>query len=100
MLETLLNEIHAGGTHGTMQPAALAARMGVSPELVVMMLEDLERMGKLRRADAAGVPSVDSTLSEAVVSAGGCEETACGGCPVASMCAPKGKGKGRVWMVK
>ncbi len=78
MLETLLNEIHAGGT---LQPAALAKRLQISPALVQMMLEDLERMGKLSRVDTE------------------CGSN-CGGCAVAELCAPKGAGKGRVWMVK
>ena len=46
-----------------------------------MMLEDLERMGKLSRVDTE------------------CGSN-CGGCAVAELCAPKGAGKGRVWMVK
>ncbi len=78
MLEKLLNEIRVGST---LQPAQLAARLQVSPAMVEMMLEDLQRMGRLARVDAECA-------------------SACGGCPVADMCMPKGDGKGRVWMVK
>jgi hypothetical protein len=102
MLETLLNEIRAGGTRsgGTVQPALLAARMKVSTTMVVMMLEDLERMGRLARADASAIADAPAGAGEAGLTGEACEETACGGCPVASMCAPKGQGKGRVWVVK
>ena len=78
MLEKLISEVRAGGT---LQTGELAARLRVSPAMVRMMLEDLERMGKLARVETE------------------CG-TACGGCPVKNMCAPKGDGKGRVWMVK
>ncbi len=78
MLEKLISEIR---NSGTVQPATLAARLQVSPAMVQMMLEDLERMGKLSRIDTE------------------CGST-CGGCPVANLCAPKENGKGRVWMVK
>lgn len=78
MLERLIREVRTGGT---LQPAALAARLRVSPAMVQMMLEDLERMGRLARVETdCGA--------------------ACGGCPVANMCVPRGDGKGRVWMVK
>jgi hypothetical protein len=78
MLEKLISEIRRGGT---LQPAELAARLQVSLAMVQMMLEDLERMGKLARVSAD------------------CGAT-CGGCPVSDMCLPEGDGKGRVWMVK
>ncbi len=78
MLERLINEMRKGRT---VQPAELAARLQVSPAMVEMMLEDLERMGRLERVktECAG---------------------ACGGCSVADLCMPKGDGRGRIWMVK
>jgi len=48
---------------------------------VQAVLEVLERMGRLVKVETE------------------CG-TACGGCPVRNLCAPKGDGKGRVWMVK
>ena len=78
MLEKLISEMHRGGT---LQPSELAARLRVSPAMVEMMLEDLERMGKLARVETA------------------CGSN-CGGCAVANMCVSKGNEKGRVWMVK
>lgn len=78
MLERLIGEMRAGGT---VQAVELAARLQVSPVMVQMMLENLERMGRLVKIETE------------------CG-TACGGCPVRNLCAPKGDGKGRVWMVK
>jgi predicted ArsR family transcriptional regulator len=78
MLEQLISEIRAGGT---VRASELAARLQVSPVMVQMILENLERMGRLVQVET------------------GCG-TACGGCPVKNLCAPKGDGKGRVWMVK
>ncbi len=79
MLEKLLGEIRTGKT---LQPAQLAARLQVSPAMVQMMLEDLERMGRLSRIDAE------------------CGSGACGGCPAVGMCLPQGGDKGRVWVLK
>ncbi len=77
MLERLLAELRSGGT---LPPAILAARLGVSTGMVEMMLEDLERRGMLRRLnDQCG--------------------SACNSCPVATSCAPHGGGKARVWML-
>ncbi len=41
MLEKLLSEIHAGGT---LETGVLAARLGISPQLVTAMLEHLQRL--------------------------------------------------------
>ncbi len=78
MLERLLAEIR---NNGTLQPAALAARLNISRGLVLVMLEDLERMGVLTRINT------------------GCAEP-CGGCPVADSCAPHGQAQGRIWMLR
>ncbi len=76
MLEKLLDEIRSGGT---LQPAALAARLNVSPGLVEMMLEDLERRGLLTQVNAS------------------CSEP-CGGCPLVGECAITNP-QGRMWML-
>jgi hypothetical protein len=77
MLERLLEEIRRGGT---LPPAVLAARLGESTGMVEMMLEDLERRGRLRRLDNQ------------------CG-SACGGCSVADSCLPNGGAKSKVWML-
>ncbi len=77
MLEKLLDEIRGGGT---LQPAALAARLKVSPGLVEMMLEDLERRGMLVQVNAS------------------CGEP-CGGCPLVGECGVTNP-QGRMWMLK
>ncbi len=76
MLEKLLNEIENGGT---LQPAALADRLNITIGLVEMMLEDLERRGKL------------------VQVATECSEP-CGGCPLVGECAITSP-QGRMWML-
>ncbi|RPJ39425.1 MAG: hypothetical protein EHM21_15705 [Chloroflexi bacterium] len=76
MLEKLLNEIRAGGT---LQPAALAARLNVSAGMVEMMLEDLARRGLLAQVNAA------------------CKEP-CGGCPLVGDCAVTSP-QGRMWVL-
>lgn len=76
MLEKLLSEVQAGGT---LQPAALAAKLGVSAGLVEMMLEDLERRGLLAQ--------VTTNCSEP-----------CGGCPLVGECAINSP-QGRMWML-
>lgn len=77
MLEELIREIQSGRT---VQPAELASRLHISPVMVQMMLEDLERMGKLAPLQ------MDCAAS-------------CGGCPAATMCLPKGRDKARIWRV-
>ena len=76
MLETLLAEIRKGGT---LQPAGLAARLQVSPALIEMMLEDLERRGLVAQVNPA------------------CSEP-CGGCPMVGDCGVTGT-NGRMWML-
>jgi hypothetical protein len=77
MLEKLLVEIQSGGT---LQPAALAARLKVSLGLVQMMLEDLERMGRLTRVTSDCASS-------------------CGGCSLTDTCGTQGPAAGKVWML-
>jgi Mn-dependent DtxR family transcriptional regulator len=77
MLEKLWNEIRTGGT---LQPAALAARLNVSVSLVEMMLEDLERRGLLSQLNS------------------GCTST-CHGCSLADSCSSSAP-QGRMWMMK
>ncbi len=76
MIEKLLSAIRSGGT---VQPAALAARLNVSPGLVEMMLEDLERRGLLVQVNTQ------------------CGEP-CGGCPLVGECAVTNP-QGRMWML-
>ncbi len=78
MLESLLQEIRNGGT---LQPAALAGKLGVNVAMIEMMLEDLERRGLL------------SQLND------GCSTAACHGCAIAESCSSCGP-KGRLWMWK
>lgn len=68
MLNRLLDLLRSGGTH---RVADLARELGTTPELVEMMLEDLCRMGYLKRT------------------AGGCGGK-CAACPVAGLCAVGG----------
>lgn len=77
MLEQLLAEIRQGGM---LPPKTLAERLNVSPIMVEMMLEDLERRGLLRQLDL------------------GCA-TSCSGCAAANLCTGKGSEKSRVWML-
>ena len=76
MLEKLLTEIRSGGT---LQPAALAARLNISLGLVEMMLEDLEHRG---------------LIAQVVTN---CSEP-CGGCPLVGECAITSP-QGRMWML-
>ncbi len=73
MLEQLLQRIATGGIHSYAQ---LAREMDVSPALLQQMLEDLERMGYLRRL------------------ANACD-TACSHCEKSPTCAIHGPGE--VW---
>ena len=74
MLQKLLDEIRSGGT---LEPGVLAARLGTSPQMIMGMLEHLERMGMLQSLQACG--------------AQGCE-----GCDLACSCSPA-PARGRVW---
>lgn len=81
MLNRLLELLREGGTYRIVD---LAHRLGATPELVEVMLEDLTRMGYLRLAG------------------GECAES-CGACPLAGTCAVGGRGSssgagGRVWL--
>ena len=49
MLEKLLEEIRSGGTFDT---AALAQRLETTPELVKLMLEQLQQMGHIKAYEA------------------------------------------------
>jgi hypothetical protein len=77
MLEKLLSEIKNGGT---LQPATLGQRLGLSTAMVEAMIADLERMGLLQRVDTA------------------CSHDACGGCSLSSGCVTQGD-RGRLWML-
>lgn len=77
MLQQLLAEIAQGGT---LNASALAARLDVSPTLIEMMLEDLERRGKLSRLALQ------------------CQAGGCADCPAATACTPQKQERGRVWI--
>ena len=72
MLQKLLAEIQSGGT---LEPGVLAARLGTSPQMVRVLLEHLERLGRLQ-------PMQD------------CAPQNCGGCGLAASCA---SAPPRVW---
>jgi predicted ArsR family transcriptional regulator len=76
MLEKILSEIQNGGS---IQPAVLAKRLDTSPQMIEMMLEDLERRGLLVQVNQP------------------CEKP-CGGCPLVGECSVKSP-QGRMWMV-
>ncbi len=71
MLNRLLDLLRAGGTR---RVADLARELDTTPELVEMMLEDLCRMGYLKRV-------------------GGECGGKCAACPMAGLCAAGGAGK-------
>jgi hypothetical protein len=77
MLQKLLDEIRAGRI---LEPGILAARLGTTPQMVAMMLEDLERMGKLEALKA-------------------CDSKGCQACDLAGLCAHE-QGRQRVWQLK
>ena len=77
MLERLLDEIHAGGVA---DPATLAARLNVSPPLVLAMLEHLARLGQLREVTV-------------------CAQSACRACAMNSTCSPTAHGEPRAWVL-
>ena len=74
MLQKLLDEIRSGGT---LEPGAIAARLGTTTQMVMGMLEHLERMGMLQDFSA-------------------CSTQGCEGCAVACSCSPAAA-RGRVW---
>lgn len=73
MLDELLHLLRGGGTH---RVGDLARKLDTTPEMVEFVLEDLERMGYLRRV-------------------GGACEGRCSTCPMAGLCAA-GSG-GQIW---
>ncbi len=75
MLNQLLELLRQGGTH---RVADLARELDTTPELIEMMLEDLCRMGYLKRVG------------------GGCSEK-CGTCPMAGLCAAGSEGQ--LWVL-
>ncbi len=77
MLERLLEMLRSGGTY---RVEDLAQALNVTPELIAMMLEDLGRMGVLKRVQA---------------SCGG----ACATCPLGGACAVGDK-SGLVWTLQ
>jgi predicted DNA-binding transcriptional regulator YafY len=64
MLTKLLDLIRSSGT---VEVNHLAEELDVSPRQVTMMLEDLERIGKIRRTDF-------------------CQSSGCGDCPAGKNC--------------
>jgi hypothetical protein len=71
MLNHLLKLLQAGGTHRVVD---LARALDTTPELVEAMLDDLSRMGYLKRMGGA------------------CSGT-CGTCPMAGLCAAGSSGQ-------
>ncbi len=86
MLERLLDLLATGGVH---TPGELAARLGVSNDLLDQMLTDLSRRGYLRLVGDLACAPASSTSSVAASSR-------CGGCSLVGTCAA-GKSGGRVW---
>ncbi len=78
MLQKLLNEIQAGGV---LEAGVLAARLGVSPQMVAVMLEHLQRLGRLQNLESCGVQN-------------------CGGCSQGAACAPQSASGQRVWRLQ
>ncbi len=72
MLGQLLKILQQGGTR---RVTDLAQDLGTTPELIEMMLEDLVRMGYLKRVG------------------GECPETSCKACPLAGLCAAGSSGQ-------
>jgi len=81
MLSRLLNLLHEGGTR---RISDLARELDTTPELVEAMLEDLTRMGYVKR--------VTSQCSEK-----------CSGCPMSDTCAAGGSledgRSGEIWVL-
>lgn len=59
MLEKLLSEIRTGGTFET---GDLASRLGTTPEMLVAMLEHLQRLGKIQPYRTCGDACGDCSL--------------------------------------
>jgi len=81
MLGNLLNLLQEGGTR---RISDLASKLDTTPELVEAMLEDLARMGYVKRLTAS------------------CSEK-CSGCPMSEMCAAGGSlqsgSEGEIWVL-
>ncbi|MFW6082434.1 MAG: FeoC-like transcriptional regulator [Chloroflexota bacterium] len=81
MLNRLLNLLQEGGTH---RIGDLAEELGTTYEMVEAMLEDLERMGYVKRAKSE------------------CSG-ACSACPVSDVCAaggsPPGRAGTKIWVL-
>jgi hypothetical protein len=77
MLEKLLNLIR---DHGVISPSALSSQLGISPRLLEVMLEDLQRRGYL---DSIEEPEA-------------CASGACQGCAVSGSCGTRP----RVWQLR
>jgi DNA-binding Lrp family transcriptional regulator len=81
MLSRLLDLLREGGTR---RISDLARELGTTPELVEAMLEDLTRMGYIKR--------VTSQCSEK-----------CSACPISDTCAAGGSshggGNGEIWVL-
>jgi len=77
MLEKLLSLIR---DHGVISPNALSSYLGTSPQLVEMMLDDLQQRGYL---DSITEPEV-------------CASGACQGCAVSGSCGTRP----RVWQLR
>jgi DNA-binding Lrp family transcriptional regulator len=77
MLSKLLDLLREGGTR---RISDLAHELDTTPELVEAMLEDLARMGYVRRVAAQ------------------CSKR-CKTCPMAEMCAAEGWSDGQIWVL-
>lgn len=75
MLNRLLELLQTGDTH---RVSDLARRLGTTPQLVEMMLEELQRMGRLK-------PVGERCVEE------------CKACPLAGACAAGMRGRAWTW---
>lgn len=75
-LQRVLDAVH----DGVVGRAGLSARTGLSPDLVDASLEQLERMGVLKREELGS----------------GCPDGGCGSCGVRTTCAAPHSGRGPV----
>lgn len=60
MLEKLLSELRTGGTFET---GELASRLGTTPEMLVAMLEHLQRSGKIQPFNTCSDTCTECSLS-------------------------------------
>jgi hypothetical protein len=73
MIQELLEQLSTGGTYSI---HALAEEFNVTDELIVAIMADLGRSGRIRLLDS-------------------CDQGACGGCGEAVSC----KNRGKIWML-